>query len=355
MLSNLPFQPARITRQISAENPTGEAGGACRWDPAHPEDTLDGGLDLKVHPFLQLAPGQTKTLADIEGPGCITQIFFTTDHVWLSELVLRIYWDDEDAPSVEAPVGAFFANGFDGDKHLVDSAAIAALPRNAYNCYWPMPFRRRCTITLTHEGDAPIGCIAYRVLYQLYPIDAGAAYFHASYRRAVTSLENPTFTILDGVKGEGNYVGTYLAWNALSTSWWGEGEVKFYLDGDTNHPTLADNGAEDYFGGSFGFSPFNSTLCGDAEQPFTTAYLGMPLARLDDTSGGRRFSLYRWHILDPIGFFKDIRVTVDTLGWWRQPGFRPLAEDIASVACWYQKEPHQPFPALPAKAARWDR
>ncbi len=355
MLQFLPFQGARVTRQISAENPTGEPGGACRWDEAHPENTIDQGQGLKVHPFLSLQPGECATLADIQGPGCINECFITTDHRYSSELVLRIYWDDEPSPSVECPLGAFFANGFDEDKHPVHSQPVVVLPRNAYNCYWQMPFRRRAKMTLTNDGESNIGCVAYRVLYQLYELPDDVMYFHAQYRRSVTTPEDPTYTIIDGISGAGCYVGTYLAWNSLNSSWWGEGEVKFYIDGDGSYPTMADNGTEDYFGGSFGFSPFNSDLGGNAEQTYSTAYLGMPLAKLDNTMGGRRYSLYRWHIMDSIGFFHQLRVTVDTLGWWRKKGLRPLGEDIASVAYWYQYENHAPFPPLPSVEKRWDR
>ncbi|MDR2758398.1 MAG: DUF2961 domain-containing protein [Spirochaetaceae bacterium] len=159
----------------------------------------------------------------------------------------------------------------------------------------------------------------------------------------------------DGIKGAGKYIGTYLAWNSLNSGWWGEGEIKFYIDGDSSNPTMADNGTEDYFGGSFGFSSFNTDLCADDEQPFSTAFLGMPLALTTNLRGIRKFSLYRWHIPDSIGFFKDLKVTVDTLGWWRKPGFRPLGEDIGAVAYWYQYEPHTPFGRLPSVEDRWDR
>lgn len=355
MLNHIPFGGVQVTRQISAENPTGEPGGACHFDSAHPEETLDQGAGRKVHPFLSLGPGETKVLADIAGSGCINEFFITTDHEYLSEVILRMYWDEEEMPSVEVPLGAFFANGFDSDKHAVSSEPVVALPRNAYSSYWQMPFLKRAKITLTQEGGEKIGCIAYRLLYKLFELPKDVMYFHAQYRRSMTSKENPVYTILDGVKGKGCYVGTYLAWNALNSSWWGEGEVKFYIDGDTDYPSMADNGAEDYFGGSFGFSPFNTDLAGNAEQTFSTAYLGMPLAKLDNRMGGRRYSLYRWHIHDNIGFFSDLKVTVDTLGWWRKAGLRPLGEDISSVAYWYQYEGHAAFLKLPEVGERWDR
>ena len=156
------------------------------------------------------------------------------------------------------------------------------------------------------------------------------------------------------MKGSGKYVGTYLAWNALSSGWWGEGEVKFYLDGDI-HPSFADNGCEDYFGGSFGFSPFNTEWCADHEIPFSTAFLGMPLAKCGVSNSIRKYGLYRWHLSDYIGFMQDIKVTVDTLGWWHKKGYRPLAEEISSVAYWYQMEPHVEFPEMVSYEKRWDR
>ena len=352
-MQSYPFERPRVTRQVSAENPTGAPGGACT--PQHRPNHVVFDDPYKVHPFLQVGAGETVVLADIEGPGCINEMFFTTSHFYQSELVLRIYWDGEDAPSVECPIGAFFANGFDSDKHPVCSAAVCANPRNAYNAYWQMPFRRRARFTLTNDGREKVGCVAYRILYELCDVAQDVLTFHAQYRRAQTTLDRPVYTILDGVKGCGNYVGTYLAWNALSSNWWGEGEVKFYLDGDTRYPTLADNGTEDYFGGAWGFSSFNTDRCENDEQPFSTPYLGMPLARRDNMNGGRRFSLYRWHLLDCVGFSKDIKVTVDTLNCWRKGGFHPLAEDISSVAYWYQSEPHIAFERLPECAMRWDR
>lgn len=361
MLERLAFQHGIPTRQISAENPDGKKGGACLWDPnpndpylPHSGASVDLGRGWKVRPFIKLQPGETAVLASIDGPGCINQFFITTDHVNCSELVLRIYWDGEEQPSVECPLGAFFAVGHDSEMHAVTSIPVVVGPRSAFNCYWQMPFRKHARITLTHEGRDPVGLVAYRVLYKLHEVPEDAAYFHAQYRRETTTLDNPVYTILDGVTGRGLYVGTYLAWNALSSDWWGEGEVKFYIDGDGEFPTMADNGTEDYFGGSFGFSSFNSDKVWNDEQPFCTPYFGMPLAKIANPVGPRKFSLYRWHIYDSVGFEQDLRVEVQTLGL-RKGRYRPLDEDIASVAYWYQLEPHALFPKLPDVKKRWDR
>ena len=349
------------TRQISAENPDGAKGGACRWLP-NPDDpdlpfsagAAQLGKGWKVRPFIKVQPGETVTLMDVTDCGSIREMFLATDTHRLSELILRFYWDSETEPSVVCPVGAFFAMGHDDAPHGVMSLPVQVAPRSGLNCYWRMPFRTRARITLTYEGIEPVGLIAYRILYKLHGVAEGTAYFHAQYRHAVTQSAHPVYTILEGVRGKGCYVGTYLAWTALQSDWWGEGEVKFYLDGDTDQPTMADNGTEDYFGGSFGFSPFNSQDCWNREQAFCQPNFGMPLVRLDATTGPRKFSLYRWHLDDSIGFAEDIRVEVQTLGL-RDHRYRPLSEDIASVAYWYQQEPHSAFPVLPAVEERRPR
>jgi hypothetical protein len=215
-----------------------------------------------------------------------------------------------------------------------------------------MPFRHHARITLQNEGDEDANVVAYRILYKLFPIPEDAAYFHAQWRRSLTRRDHPEHILLDGVKGQGSYVGTYLAWSAFSSGWWGEGEVKFFLDGDGEFPTLSDNGTEDYFGGAWGF--YSGEI--GREQEFNSPFLGLPLVCSADPNGPRRFSLYRWHLLDSIGFTNDLKVTVQALGWW--PGnrrYQPLTDDIASVAYWYQIEPHVEFPIFPVLRDRWSR
>jgi Protein of unknown function (DUF2961) len=180
-----------------------------------------------------------------------------------------------------------------------------------------------------------------------------AAYFHAQWRRSVTQRDYPEHVLLDGVSGRGAYVGTSLAWSAFSSGWWGEGEVKFYLDGDGDLPTISSTGTEDYFGGAWCL--YRDRANDHREQEFSTPFLGMPLARIEDPHRACRFSLYRWHVLDPIGFVADLHVTVQALGWWPHRKCEPLTDDIASVAHWYQSEPHASFPGLPPVAARWSR
>ena len=360
LLGQLPFQGGAVTRMINAENPTGAKGGGARWEPnpadpflAHSGPAQHLGRGWKVRPFISLKAGETTTLADIAGPGCINQFWITASAEEYRTLVLRMYWDGEAAPSVEAPLGDFFAMGFDTQPHQVTSLPVVVAPHRGCGCYWQMPFRQHARITLSNDGTADVRIIAYKVLYKLHAVPPDAAYFHAQWRRSLTTREHPEHTILDGVKGKGLYVGTYLAWTALSRGWWGEGEVKFYLDGDGEFPTICDNGTEDYFGGAWGF--FRHPQKDPVEQAFNAPFVGMPLAHTGSADGPRYFGLYRWHILDSIGFAEDLRVTVQTLGWWPGHIYQPLTEDVASTAFWYQSEPHVAFPAFPGLPARWQR
>jgi hypothetical protein len=359
-LNALPFQAGVVTRMITPENPTGARGAAARWAPdpndpmlPHSGPAVHLGKGWKVRPFIRLPAGQSAVIADVEGPGAISHIWITSDLAEYRALVLRCHWDDEASPSVEVPLGDFFAMGHDGAPHTVTSLPVTVAPRRGLNCYWPMPFRRRAVMTLENQGPTDANIVAYSVMYRLGPVPDDAAYFHAQWRRTLTRREHPEHTIVDGVAGRGAYVGTYLAWAALSRGWWGEGEVKFYLDGDREDPTLCSTGTEDYFGGAWCF--YRDPREDRREQEFSAPFLGLPLARIDDPQGPRLFSLYRWHLLDPIGFERDLRVTVQALGWWPHRSYEPLTDDIASVAYWYQAEPHGAFPPLPPLAARWGR
>jgi hypothetical protein len=369
LLGHLPYELGGTTRMISPENPTGEKGKACLWEPnpsdpflEHSDAALDLGKGYKVRPFINVRSGETAVLADIKGMGIINYFFITSSLENYSELVLRIYWDDEENPSVECPLGAFFAMGHDSQPHLVNSVPIVVAPKKGCTSYWQMPFREGAKCTLTNDGPIDSFIVAYKIQYKLKEVPKDVGYFHAQYRKTVTSIDDPNYVIVDGIKGKGSYVGTYLAWNALSSNWWGEGEVKFYLDGDSKYPTMADTGTEDYFGGAWGFSHMDTSdnqTFQNNEQAFSYPYVGMPLAKIVNDRAPRKYSLYRWHLLDSIGFEKDLKVTVQTLGWYpnfpKYKRYKPLSEDIASVAYWYQQEPHQPFPELPDLKVRWDR
>jgi hypothetical protein len=277
---------------------------------------------------------------DIDGPGII-------QHIWMVEglsrsHVLRFYWDNEKTPSVEVPAPDFFAVGHELFAP-VNSLAVIVNAKNAMNCYWPMPFKKHAKITLTNESDKDLEIMSYQITYAETTVPENAGYFHAQWRRTVTDRNNPDYVILDGVKGKGRYVGTFLAWTQLSDGWFGEGEIKFYMDGDKKFPTICGTGTEDYFCGSYGFPEI-----------YTTAYVGNTLKH-SGLNGPPKWSLYRWHIQDPICFQKDMKVTIQALGWYPNKKYQPLSDDIASVAYWYQEEPHEKFPTLLEMKFRWPR
>jgi hypothetical protein len=192
--------------------------------------------------------------------------------------------------------------------------------------------------------------VYYQIDYTLTEVPADAAYLHAQFRRVDPLPAKTPYTILDGVVGKGHYVGTYMAWEVHSTGWWGEGEIKFFLDGDGEFPTICGTGTEDYFCGSYNFDTRGPDGKGRYTE-FSTPYTGLAQVIRPDGlyDAQQRFGLYRWHIMDPIRFEKDLQVTIQALGWMSGGRYQPLRDDIASVAYWYQSEPHKKFPALPTK------
>jgi hypothetical protein len=339
-------RPGR-TRSICAENPKGEKGAGAQAIP-------DGGAarrlgqGWKVRPCIDLPAGETTTLAEIEGPGLIQHIWITATDASYRDCILRMYWDGEETPSVEVPLGDFFCCGH-SLRTTVNSMPIAVNPSGAFNSYWPMPFHKSARITIENQRWEEIKHFFFQITWAETPIPAEAAMLHAQWRRAMGTRECPEHVLLDGVRGRGQYVGTYLAWTQLSNGWWGEGEVKFFIDGDQQFPTICGTGTEDYFGGAWGFYGPEGK-----EQPYSTPFLGLPLVR-HVVNEVPRFGLYRWHIMDPIRFDEDLRVTIQELGWWPDGTYEPLTDDVASTAYWYQSEPHAAFPAMLPIEQRWSR
>ena len=344
-LKDLSIIDKAVSRSISPENFTGEKGkGGMATTGTGAACARDLGPGWKVSPSVVIKAGDTFEMADIVGPGTIEQIWMTPTGNWRFN-ILRIYWDDQDQPSVECPVGDFFACGW-GKFAQVSSLAVCVNPGSAFNCYWPMPFQKRCRMTLENRDDKDM-ILYYQINYALGEIDRQAGCFHAQFRRVNPLPYQEVHTILDGVRGQGRYVGTYLAWGVNNAGWWGEGEIKFYLDGDREFPTICGTGTEDYFCGSYNFENKETKQY----QEFTTPYAGLPqVLRPDGVYRSQmRFGLYRWHITDPIRFQEDIRVTIQALGWRSGGRYLPLQDDIASTAFWYQKLPTHPFPRLPDK------
>ena len=338
------------TRSISPENFTGEKGkgGMATLEEGNAAHAArDLGQGWKVNPYVFIEPGSTFVLGEIEGPGVI-------NHIWMTPvgdyrlLIFKFYWDGEEEPSVEVPVGDFFAAGWGmGKEPRISSLAICVNPRSGFNSYWQMPFRKRCKVTMENLGEKQ-GCVYYQIDYSLEAVAEDTPYFHAQFRRTNPLPAKEVYTIVDGIKGRGNYVGTYLAHGANSPGWWGEGEIKFYIDGDGEFPTICGTGEEDYFCGSYGYR--ERKVKGEyVYDSFSSLYTGF--YHVPHKGEQRRFGEYRWHITDPVRFEQDLRITIQSLGWQSGGRYLPLEDDLASVAYWYQVEPHHPFPPLPEKAA----
>jgi len=299
------------------------------------------------HDFLSDITTGTVTLADIEGPGAITHIWVTIasrEKYHLRKLVLRMYWDGETSPSVESPIGDFFGLGH-GRYYHYQSKPISIGTQNGMNCFWFMPFEKSARVTLTNEGDLPIKCFYYYIDYRTYDKgDAGVlermanmGKFHAQYNQEMPTYISKDYQILTAV-GRGHYVGCNLSVELNQPGWWGEGDDKIYVDGDTS-PTLNGTGSEDYFCGAWGY--------GD---PFYSLYFGCPLR--GKGSPGALWNVYRYHLEDPIPFTRSINVTIEALhgGAKTDPG-----NNYSSVAYWYQSEPHAPFAPLPPVNERLPR
>jgi hypothetical protein len=240
------------TRSISPENFAGEKGkGGMSTDGAAAAAARDLGQGWKVSPYVKIGPGETFTLAEITGPGAIQNIWFAgIDAIQHGrDAILRIYWDDQEQPSVECPLGDFFALAWETYAQL-SSLPIVVNPRRGLNCYWPMPFHKRCRVTLENR-NIELMYAYYQINYTLTEVPEDAAYFHAQFRRINPLPYKEVYTILDGIQGTGHFVGTYLAVGVTNCNWWGEGEIKFYIDGDEPFPTICGTGTEDYFGGSY--------------------------------------------------------------------------------------------------------
>jgi hypothetical protein len=358
-LGNLYRLSSAKTRSISPENFSGEKGkggmategtGAAHARGLGPDGS---GRGWKVSPSIRIEPGETRVLADIRGMGAIQQIWLTTANLRWRSLIIRMWWDDQEHPSVEAPLGDFFCSGW-GQFAQVSSLAVCVNPGRAFNCYWEMPFRKAARIEIENTDQIDHGIIYYQVNYTLTEVPEDAAYFHAKFRRTNPLPYGTDYTIIDGIKGRGQYVGTYMAWGTNNSGWWGEGEIKFFMDGDGEFPTICGTGTEDYFCGAYNFDGGVVDATMDSRyREYTTPYAGLPqVLRPDGVYRSQmRFGMYRWHLGDPIRFESDLKVTIQALGWRTENRatrrYLPLQDDIASVAFWYQTLPTVPFEPLP--------
>lgn len=350
-LGNLSRLSLAQTRSISAENPTGEKGKAATAEAEPNGPARELGRGWKCRPFIVVPVGETAVLADIQGPGAIQSI-------WIGgyigrDFILRFFWEDEDRPAVECPLSDFFAlpwvkhgeGGSRGPLVTVNSLPVSVNPNRGLNCFWEMPFRRRCRLTLHNLSPVEPKVCYYQINYTLTEVPDDCAYFHAQFRRVNPLPYGEEYTILDGVRGRGHYVGTAMGVGVNNCGWWGEGEIKFYLDGDGEFPTICGTGTEDYFGGSYDWE-----VDGDYTE-YSTPFLGMhQVIRPDGLySSQHRHAMYRWHVMDPVRFERDLRVTMQAIGWRSEGRFYPGQHDMCSVAYWYQTLPAGAFSALPGR------
>ncbi len=331
------------TRSISPENLDGAKGGGGRAIQGTGANAArDLGVGWKISPSMIIGPGATFPMAVIDGPGTITHIWLTTTVNNWRTLILRAYWDNAPEPAIEVPLGDFFANGWNRFAQ-VNSTMIAANPHGGFNSYWPMPFQGHAELTVENLGavDAEL---YFQVSYETEVEVEGLGYLHAQFCRNNPLPVGNVHVLLDRVAGQGHYVGSYLAWGTNSTGWWGEGELKVYLDGDEDYPTICGTGTEDYFGGAWCFD-----IPGRGYVEYSTPYLGMPQVIRPDGffQSQQRFGLYRWHLLDPIHFATDLRVEIQALGWQSGGRFLQLHDDIASTALFYLDRPSTARPDLP--------
>lgn len=362
MMSSLPIIDQGQSFSITRENPKGEKGKGGMA-------TGVLGKSRKGAPaFRNIPQGETIVIADIDGPGIIQHIWFTISdtkdcgYFTLSDVVLRIYWDGEETPSVESPIGDFFLNGF-STYTKVSSLPITVNPVRGYNCYFSMPFRKHALITIENQHPGELKSFFYQIDFTRYPeLPENMGYFHAQYRRQRLTELKKDYVIVDNIHGSGLYVGTFIALTALERYWYGEGEVKFYIDGDDEYPTICGTGMEDYFGGGFGFVEDQRKETPAVETLFQTPFQGYHYFSASEPNHSWRFEgacppmrgFYRFHIPDPVRFRENLKVTIQQIGIC-DTGLFERQDDIASVAYWYQSEPHTAFSPLPDRLYRQPR
>lgn len=350
-LYDLGFEAFGISRSVSAENPSGAPGlgGSAECGVAW-ESARQLGKGWKVSPWADIPCQSRVVIADIEGPGIIQSIWMAPCAA--REVILRIFWDGQLHPSVEAPLMEFFAYSWykadsgtkAGPFFQLNSLVVQVNPNRGLNCFWPMPFHKRCRIEIENRSPQLYRCY-HQINYVLKDVPPDVGYFHAQFRCRLPLSRGEEYVLLDGLHGRGKYVGTALFVGLNGDgNWWGEGEFKFYLDGDTKWPTICGTGTEDYFGGAYDW------VVDGTYRTYTGPYMGMHQYLAPDGLFNiqPRFSMYRWHIMDPICFQSCLRVTVQDLGWVELGGDYLLRrDDMASVAYWYQALPATPFPPLP--------
>ena len=345
MLNNLTQKKDIRTFSVSPENFTGEKGAGGRATLAEgsaANAARELGQGWKVNPYIILGAGKTAILADVVGQGAIKHIWITDGAKRGRQLILRIYFDGQRSPAVEAPLSDFFANADYREFRQLSSLAICHNPYRAMNCYFEMPYFKSFRFEIENTGTTD-ATIYYQIDCEEKKLSPDTLYFHAQFRRVNPLPYMGVYTILDNIKGNGLYVGTYMHWGSKSKGWWGEGEIKFYIDGDSDFPSICGTGTEDYFCGACCFEVEGKYV------EYSTPYAGLhKINRTDELYKSQRyFDMYRWHITDPIYFKEDLRVTMQALGWRSEGRYLPLQDDISSVAYWYSDNLEDVYPEFP--------
>ena len=297
-LYEMPANPQ--SRLSSFENPNGIKGNGGKTNKT-----------AKGNAFENMEPGETKQLLNINGEGTIQRIWLTIDHspVKLRSLRLQFFWDGSNKPAVDVPLGDFFGYNL-GKQTVFQSAFFSSGEGRSYNCYIPMPFKKAAKVLLINEGTERVK-LFYDIDFVLQKLPLNTLYFHAYWNRQQSGQLGDDYILLPKVDGKGRFLGVSVGLNtdtSYSKSWWGEGEVKMYLDGDTKYPTINGTGAEDYIGSAWGLGTF------------TNWYQGCTIA--NDSTG--QFNFYRWHIPDAIYFNKNIQVTIQQIGGWMKEDMKRL-------------------------------
>ena len=345
MLSSLSIKKDIRTFSISPENLTGQKGkGGMATEGSASMAARELGQGWKINPYLVIEAGEKINLAEVSGQGEIKHIWITDSAENARLLILRIYFDGSKNPSVEVPLSDFFCNADYREHRQLTSLLVCNNPRRGQNCYFTMPYFKGFRIELENIG--PSFCnVYYQIDCEEKKINPDSLYFHAQFRRVNPLPYKEVYTILDNIKGNGHYIGTYMNWGVKSNGWWGEGEIKFYIDGDSDFPSICGTGTEDYFCGAYNFDVDGKYI------EYTTPYAGMHKVGSTDNlyRPQKFFNMYRWHIQDPIYFKEDLKVTIQALGWRSERRYCPLQEDISSVAYWYSDNLNDIYPEFPSK------
>lgn len=320
------------SRSVSAENPTGAPGQGGRatvetsLNPAMALCARDLGVGWKMSPCLRIPAGGIVTVMDQAGPGILRHWWLTSGAAWYPALIVRVYWDGEATPAVECPLGDFFCCPWGAEAQVL-ALPINVNPQGGMNCFFPMPFRSHCRITVENRSAQECTHFFYTIDYTLEAVPAAALYFHACHRQSLPVADG-IHTVVDIAGSDGHLAGASMGWRQRRPGWWGEGEVKIFLDDDTDYPTICGTGTEDYFGGAWNFG----------KKDFSAPYFGFRQLQGVSEEAGARMSLYRFHLPDPVHFQSRLRLTVQSLGWrtgadWR---YEKRDDEVTSVAYWYQ-------------------